>query len=63
MPFLWDGGGEGSLAGPLSTLLATGALLTLAFTALAFLLSLMFEDRAKGLGIAILLWLAVTALL
>ena len=62
LPFLWGGAGAGSLAGPLAMLLATGVLLTLVFTALAFLVSLLFEDRAKGLGAAILLWLAATAL-
>jgi Cu-processing system permease protein len=62
LPFIWGGGGEGSFAGPLAMLLVTGALLTLAFTALAFLISLLFDDRAKGLGVAILLWLCVTAL-
>lgn len=62
LPFLWGGAGDGSLAGPLAMLLAAGVLLTLVFTALAFLVSLLFEDRAKGLGIAILVWLAATAL-
>jgi Cu-processing system permease protein len=60
LPFLWGGGG--AVAGPLATLLGTGVLLTLVFTALAFLASLLFEDRAKGLGAAILVWLAATAL-
>jgi Cu-processing system permease protein len=62
LPFAWGGQGEGSLSGPLVMLLATGVLLTLAFTALAFLVSLVFEDRAKGLGAAILVWLAATVL-
>jgi len=62
LPFIWGGLGEGSLAAPLATLLATGVLLTLGFTALAFLASLLFEDRAKGLGAAILVWLAATVL-
>lgn len=62
LPFVWGGGGQGELAGPLTIMLVTGILLTLAFTALAFLISLLFEDRAKGLGLAILLWLAATAL-
>jgi Cu-processing system permease protein len=62
LPFLWGGTGDGSLAGPLAMLLAAGVLLTLVFTALAFLVSLLFEDRAKGLGAALLVWLAATAL-
>jgi Cu-processing system permease protein len=62
LPFLWDGGGDGTLAGPLAMLLGAGTLLTLVFTALAMLVSLRVNDRAKGLGLAILLWLAATAL-
>jgi Cu-processing system permease protein len=42
-------------------LLLSGALLTATFTAIAFLISLIFDDRAKGLGVAILLWLGATA--
>jgi Cu-processing system permease protein len=61
LPFLWHGGGEGLLV-PLLMLITCGVLLTLAFTALAFLLSLVFEDRAKGLGAAVLLWLGSAAL-
>jgi Cu-processing system permease protein len=62
LPFLWDGAGEGSLAGPLAMLLGAGTLLTLVFTAIAVLVSLLVDDRAKGLGLAILLWLTATAL-
>lgn len=61
LPFLWGGAESGTLA-PLALLLGCGALLTLAFTALAFLVSLLVVDRARGLGAAILLWLAATAL-
>jgi Cu-processing system permease protein len=60
LPFLWGGGGP--VAGPLAMLLGAGVLLTLVFTALAMLVSLWCDDRAKGLGLAILLWLAATAL-
>jgi Cu-processing system permease protein len=62
LPFLWDGAGDGSLAGPLLMLLGAGTLLTLVFTAIALLVSLLIDDRAKGLGLAILLWLTATAL-
>jgi len=62
LPFIWGGSGEGGLAGPLLMLLTVGALLTLAFAALAFLISLLFDDRATGLGFALLLWLGATAL-
>ena len=62
LPFVWGGHGDGSLARPLAMLLGTGVLLTLAFTAIAFLVSLLFDDRARGFGVALLLWLAATAL-
>ncbi len=62
LPFVWHGAAEGSSLGPLAMLLGCGSMLTLAFTAVAFLISLVFEDRAKGLGAAILLWLATAAL-
>jgi Cu-processing system permease protein len=39
-------------------LLGTGMLLTCTFTALAFLIALRFEDRARGFGTALLVWLA-----
>ncbi|MEO8139446.1 MAG: ABC transporter permease subunit [Gemmatimonadota bacterium] len=39
-------------------LLGTGVLLTGVFTALAFLIALRFDDRARGFGAALLVWLA-----
>lgn len=39
-------------------LLGTGALLTSVFTALAFVIALRFEDRARGFGAALVVWLA-----
>jgi len=62
LPFAWGGGGDGSLGRPLASLLGVGVLLTLAFTALAFLISLLFDDRARGFGAALLFWLGATAL-
>ncbi|NNG16911.1 MAG: ABC transporter permease subunit, partial [Gemmatimonadales bacterium] len=59
-PFLWHS--TPSLAGPVGVLLVTGVLLSIVFTALAFLVALVFADRAKGLGAAIMLWLVVTVL-
>lgn len=41
----------------LAMLVLCGSLLTAIFTALAFLVSVLFEDRVKGFGTAILLWL------
>ncbi|HYC31440.1 MAG TPA: hypothetical protein VEB59_04080 [Gemmatimonadales bacterium] len=60
-PVLWSGD-AGAVAGPTLLLLSCGILLTLVFTALASLVSLYVVDRARGLGAAILLWFAVTAL-
>jgi Cu-processing system permease protein len=60
LPFLWHGGGVASEA--VMLLLVAGAALTLVFTALAFLVALRFQDRAMGLGVAILLWLLLTVL-
>jgi Cu-processing system permease protein len=55
LPFLWHaGGGVDSAVG---VMLLTGVLLTCAFTALAFLVAVLFEDRAKGFGTAVLVWL------
>ncbi|KAA5539979.1 ABC transporter permease [Adhaeribacter rhizoryzae] len=41
----------------LGMLTLCGTLLTAIFTGLAFLMSALFEDRVKGFGIAILIWL------
>jgi Cu-processing system permease protein len=38
-------------------MLLVGAMITLVFTALAFLSSIITRDKAKGIGIAIMLWL------
>jgi Cu-processing system permease protein len=62
LPFLWSGGGDPAALGSLALLLGAGALLTLVFTSLAVLVSLLVDDRAKGLGLAILVWLAATVL-
>lgn len=43
-------------------LLITGILLTVIFVAMAFGLALSFEDRIKGLGIALVLWLFFTVI-
>ncbi|MGE0554689.1 MAG: ABC transporter permease [Gemmatimonadales bacterium] len=53
---------EPGIGRPLATLLAVGVLLTLVFTALALLVAVTIEDRAKGLGAALMVWLACTAL-
>ena len=58
VPFLLHGGGGPTLA----MLLAVGVLLTFVFVALAFWLAVRFEDRVKGLGVAVGLWLVSAAL-
>jgi Cu-processing system permease protein len=62
LPFLMAGQDLESGRGPIGLLLATGTLLTLVFTALAFLVSVLVVDRARGLGLAIVLWLGLTVL-
>jgi Cu-processing system permease protein len=58
LPFLLHAG-EGTVpVHSLLVLLGTGTLLTCSFTALAFLIALKFEDRARGFGTALLVWLA-----
>lgn len=57
LPFLWhgiDAPGQGVV---LAKLLLVGALLTLIFTALAFLVATRVSDRVKGLALAVLFWL------
>jgi Cu-processing system permease protein len=61
LPLLWNPG-DGSATGLILLLLGCGVLLTLIFTALAFVVSLVIQDRARGLGAAIVLWLVATAL-
>jgi Cu-processing system permease protein len=57
LPFLMRGGGEPAQRGALLTLLAIGVVLTAVFTAIAFWIALRAEDRLRGLGMAIGVWL------
>jgi Cu-processing system permease protein len=57
LPFLVRGGGEPAQRGALLTLLAIGVVLTAVFTAIAFWIALRAEDRLRGLGMAIGVWL------
>lgn len=54
--------GEGASPGGLGSLLATVAGLTLVSVSLAFLIGVSVRDRAAGMGLAIVLWLALTLL-
>ena len=59
-PLLLQGGGEPGFAGHAAMLLAVGLLLTLVFTAFALCVSVLIEDRARGLGAALVVWLLTT---
>jgi Cu-processing system permease protein len=54
IPAIGHGGTD--LVRPVATLIMAGVLLTLVFTSVAFLAGVHFEDRAKGLGFALLVW-------
>lgn len=56
LPFFGRLGAAGG-AGALMTLILVGTALSLTFTALAFLLAVRLDDRAQGVGAAVLLWL------
>ena len=56
LPLLWHGQLIGGSAGG-PTLILAGVALTLVFAALAFVIALLFEERAAGLGAAIVTWL------
>ena len=57
LPFVFYGIFKSSAIWDFSLLLITGAFLTLIFTALAFIIALANENKIKGFGYAILLWL------
>jgi Cu-processing system permease protein len=57
LPFVFYGVFNSSAIWDFSLLLVTGAFLTFIFTALAFVIALSNENRIKGFGYAILLWL------
>ena len=57
LPFLYHGGLAEAGAGSVALLLATGVALTLVFTGVAFLVALSTEDRIRGLGLCLVLWL------
>ena len=56
VPFLGRLGGAGDVR-TLLVLLAVGTALTFVFTAIAFVIAVRLEDRAQGLGAALLIWL------
>ncbi len=58
LPFVWHPVEAATLA-TLARLVLTGVLLTASFLALAFVVATRFEDRARGLGVALLVWLGL----
>lgn len=60
LPFWAHGGMAEGGAGPLLLLLGTGVGLTLIFASLAFLVALSTEDRIKGLGYSLGIWVFFT---
>jgi Cu-processing system permease protein len=57
LPFILRGGGDPAQRAALLTLLALGVVLTSVFTAIAFWIALRAEDRLRGLGMALGVWL------
>lgn len=62
IPFAMHHAGASAQPGTLPSLLLAGVSLSLVFTALAFLIVSRSEDRLKGLGIAISVWLLFAVL-
>lgn len=60
VPFLLNGGADYAVLGRLSALVVTGTILTCVFTAIATSIAVKCEDRLRGLGAAIGVWLLVT---
>ena len=61
-PLVLHGALAGSTAGAAVALLGCGVALTLAFLAVAFVIALRTEDRVKGVGAAIAVWLGAAVL-
>ena len=59
LPFAWHGATTGDLM-TLVVIALCGALLTLAFVALAFVIALRADDKVRGLGTAIGVWLTLS---
>lgn len=62
IPFIVHRGMATAQPGTFAALLLAGIALTLVFTALAFLIVARTEDRIKGLGLAVALWLLLALL-
>jgi Cu-processing system permease protein len=62
LPFAWHGGLTPAQGGRLAALLALGSALTITGLGTAFALSLRYTDRVRGIGVALLVWLAYAVL-
>jgi len=62
LPVLYTGKSNAEDLQAIGILILSGVCLTLIFLALSFLISVMNQDRIKGLGISIILWLFFTAI-
>jgi Cu-processing system permease protein len=62
LPFVLRGGAEPEVRGALGALLLVGTLLTFIFTGIAFWIALRTEDRLRGVGTALGVWLLVGVL-
>jgi Cu-processing system permease protein len=62
LPVAFHASAEAQMLGPAVTVLATGVALTAVFTAIALLIAVRVEDKARGLGAAISLWLGLAVL-
>lgn len=60
LPFLVYGMGEGSALGPFLFLLFTGIMLCMIFSGLGLWIVLSHENKLKGFGIALLIWLLLS---
>ena len=62
VPVAFHATAEARLSGAVATVLGTGVALTAVFTAIALLIAIRVEDKARGLGAAISLWLGLAVL-
>jgi Cu-processing system permease protein len=62
LPFAWHGMARGAELATLGVLGLCGVGLTLVFVALAFLIAVRTDDKVRGLGAAVGLWLALSLL-
>lgn len=59
LPFVFRRGAAGAQPATLVMVCITGVFLTGIFTALAFAIALRFEDRVRGMGMALLVWVVL----